>query len=68
MVEVEDPGTKPVRVLMNDVASGDYVIPYFQRGFEWEPSMVSELFVSILQDYYTGLLLSPSENYRQTQT
>ena len=57
MVEVEDPGTMPVRVLMNDVASGDYVIPYFQRGFEWEPSMVSELFISILQDYYTGLLL-----------
>ncbi len=42
---------------MNDVASGEYVIPYFQRGFEWEPSMVSELFTSILQDYYTGLLL-----------
>ncbi len=57
MVEVEDPGTMPVRVLMNDVASGEYVIPYFQRGFEWEPSMVSELFTSILQDYYTGLLL-----------
>jgi len=57
MVEVEDPGTMPVRVLMNDVASGEYVIPYFQRGFEWEPSMVSELFISILQDYYTGLLL-----------
>jgi hypothetical protein len=57
MVEVEDPGTKPVRVLMNDVSSGEYVIPYFQRGFEWEPSMVSELFNSILQDYYTGLLL-----------
>mgnify|MGYP006926874103 FL=1 len=35
MVEVEDPGTMPVRVLMNDVASGEYVIPYFQRGFEW---------------------------------
>jgi len=57
MVEVEDPGTMPVRVLMNDVASGEYVIPYFQRGFEWEPSMVSELFTSILQGYYTGLLL-----------
>ncbi|WP_115864982.1 DUF262 domain-containing protein [Halorussus litoreus] len=68
MVEVEDPGTKPVRVLMSDVASGDYVIPYFQRGFEWEPSMVSELFISILQDYYTGLLLFwELDNHRAEQ-
>lgn len=57
MVEVENPGTKEVRSLMQNVADGSYVIPYFQRGFEWEPSMVSELFESILQNYYTGLLL-----------
>ena len=53
MVEVENPGTKEVSSLMRNVADGSYVIPYFQRGFEWEPSMVSEL----LQNYYTGLLL-----------
>jgi hypothetical protein len=57
MVKSENPGTKNVSELMKDVDSGDYVIPYFQRGFEWEPSMASELFQSILQDYYTGLLL-----------
>lgn len=57
MVEVENPGTKEVRSLMQNVDDGSYVIPYFQRGFEWEPSMVSELFESILQNYYTGLLL-----------
>lgn len=67
MVEVEDPGTMPARVLMNDVASGEYVIPYFQRGFEWEPSMVSELFTSILQDYYTGLLLFWELNYHRAE-
>ena len=57
MVETENPGTKSVSSLMRDVDSGSFVIPYFQRGFEWEPSMASELFQSILQDYYTGLLL-----------
>lgn len=57
MVESEDPGTESVSTLMKQVHSGSFVIPYFQRGFEWEPSMVSELFQSILQDYYTGLLL-----------
>ena len=57
MVEVENPGTKEISSLMGNVTDGSYVIPYFQRGFEWEPSMVSELFESILQNYYTGLLL-----------
>jgi len=53
----EDPGKSNVRELISDVENGNYVIPYFQRGFEWEPSMVSDLFESILQDYYAGLLL-----------
>lgn len=57
MVEVENPATKKVSSLMRNVDDGSYVIPYFQRGFEWDPSMVSELFESILQNYYTGLLL-----------
>lgn len=57
MVEVENPATKKVSTLMKNVDHGSYVIPYFQRGFEWDPSMVSELFESILQNYYTGLLL-----------
>jgi hypothetical protein len=57
MVEVENPGTKQVETLLENVHDGSYVVPYFQRGFEWQPSMVSELFESILQNYYTGLLL-----------
>jgi hypothetical protein len=57
MPDVEDPGTKSVESLLDDVDDGSYVIPYFQRGFEWEPSMVSDLFESIIQNYYTGLLL-----------
>ena len=57
MIEVENPGTKKVESLLEDIADGSYVIPYFQRGFEWEPRMVAELFESIQQEYYTGLLL-----------
>ena len=53
----EDPGKSSVGDLIEAVRKGNYVIPYFQRGFEWQPSMVSDLFESILQDYYAGLLL-----------
>jgi len=53
----ENPGTEKIEDLMKNVHDGSYVIPYFQRGFEWEPRMVCELFDSILQNYYTGLLL-----------
>ncbi|MDD5689174.1 MAG: DUF262 domain-containing protein [Caldisericia bacterium] len=53
----ETPGVEKVDDLLKSVHDGSFVIPYFQRGFEWEPRMVCELFESILQDYYTGLLL-----------
>lgn len=53
----ENPGKSSVRKLVDAVHSGEYVIPHFQRGYEWQPSMVSDLIVSILQDYYAGLLL-----------
>ena len=53
----ENPGTENVEELLKNVHDGSYVIPYFQRGFEWQPRMVCELFESILQDYYTGLIL-----------
>ena len=53
----ENPGTEKVEELLRNVHDGSYVIPYFQRGFEWQPRMVCELFESILQNYYTGLVL-----------
>jgi len=53
----ENPGKASVGDLLKAVHRGDYVIPYFQRGYEWQPSMVSDLLESILQDYYAGLLL-----------
>jgi uncharacterized protein with ParB-like and HNH nuclease domain len=53
----ENPGTEKVKCLLRKVDDGSFVIPYFQRGFEWKPRMVSELVESILQNYFTGLLL-----------
>lgn len=53
----ENPGTEKVNDLLKKVDDGSFVIPYFQRGFEWEPRMVCDLFESILQNYFTGLLL-----------
>jgi len=53
----ENPGTDKVERLLIEVHDGNYVIPYFQRGFEWEPRMVCDLFESILQDYFIGLIL-----------
>ncbi|MFQ5865800.1 MAG: DUF262 domain-containing protein, partial [bacterium] len=53
----ENPGTDKVEDLLKNVHDGSFVIPYFQRGFEWQPSMVCDLFESMLQNYYTGLIL-----------
>lgn len=49
--------TRSVRELLRAIEDGEYVIPHFQRGYEWTPSMVSDLLVSIIQDYFSGLLL-----------
>lgn len=48
---------KTIHDLMKDIDNGLYVIPHFQRGYEWTPSMISDLLVSVLQDYFAGLLL-----------
>jgi hypothetical protein len=65
----ENPGTEKVEELLKNVHDGSYVIPCFQRGFEWQPRMVCELLESILQNYYTGLLLfwdlNPGESQQE---
>lgn len=53
----ENPGMANVETLLQNVADGRYVIPYFQRGFEWQPSMVCDLLQSLLQNYYAGPIL-----------
>ena len=50
-------GPELVSNLLNHITKGDYVIPHFQRDFDWQPSMVSDLLISLLHDYYSGTLL-----------
>ena len=43
--------------LIDSLKKGHYVIPDFQRDFEWAPWDVLELIRSIFMDYYIGTLL-----------
>lgn len=53
--------------LIDSLKKGHYVIPDFQRDFEWEPWDVRELIRSIFMDYYIGTLLlwkGNNENFK----
>lgn len=43
--------------LIEDLKKGKFVIPDFQREFEWKPWDVLDLIKSIFMDYYIGTLL-----------
>ena len=43
--------------LINNLRDGRYIIPDFQREFEWGAKDVVELLRSIFEDYYIGTLL-----------
>lgn len=43
--------------MVSRLREGRYVIPDFQRDFEWEPWDINELMRSIFRDYYIGSLL-----------
>ncbi|MCX6668499.1 MAG: DUF262 domain-containing protein, partial [Methanothrix sp.] len=47
----------PIQDFISDINKGKYVIPYFQRPFDWGPGMVNDLFNSILHEYYAGTIL-----------
>lgn len=52
--------------MVSYLRDGQYVIPDFQRDFEWEPGDINELMRSIFLDYYIGSLLlwkGKTENY-----
>jgi len=61
---------KPDHISLNNMVSrlrdGQYVIPDFQRDFEWQPWDINSLMSSIFRDYYIGSLLlwrGKDENY-----
>jgi len=43
--------------LLHQLKEGRFVIPDFQREFEWEPWDIRDLIKSVLLDYYIGTLL-----------
>lgn len=53
--------------LLSQIHKGEFVIPDFQREFEWNPWDVADLLKSIFMDYYVGTLLfwkASDENIR----
>lgn len=66
MKNAQKPDHTSLNTLIGWLKEGRFVIPDFQREFEWEPWDISELMRSIFLDYYIGSLLlwkSKSENF-----
>jgi hypothetical protein len=57
MKDVQKPDHVSLTTLVNRLREGRYVIPDFQREFEWKPWDIRDLIRSIFLDYYIGSLL-----------
>lgn len=57
MKHIEKAESKHLDKIITDLREGKYVIPDFQREFEWNPWDVNGLIASIFMDYYIGTLL-----------
>ena len=57
MKDAQKPAHVTLTGLVNRLRDGRYVIPDFQREFEWKPWDISALMRSIFLDYYIGSLL-----------
>ncbi len=57
MKDAQKPDHISLTTLINRLREGRYVIPDFQREFEWDPGDIRELMRSIFLDYYIGSLL-----------
>lgn len=57
MKDAQIPNHVSLNALIAWLRDGRFVIPDFQREFEWEPWDINELMRSILLDYYIGSLL-----------
>ncbi len=57
MRDAQKPDHVSLNTLVNRLREGRFVIPDFQREFEWKPWDVSDLMRSIFSDYYIGSLL-----------
>lgn len=57
MKDAQKPDHISLNSLVNHLREGRFVIPDFQREFEWKPWDIRELMRSIFLDYYIGSLL-----------
>ncbi|WP_299100902.1 DUF262 domain-containing protein [uncultured Winogradskyella sp.] len=68
MKNVQKPEKIHLGRLISEIGKGRFVIPDFQREFDWQPWDVRDLIKSIFMDYYIGTLLlweGNKENYRK---
>src|SRR3954469_3881132 len=57
MKDAQKPDHVSLSTLVNYLREGRFVIPDFQREFEWKPWDIRDLVRSIFLDYYIGSLL-----------
>ena len=57
MKDVQTPDHVSLSGLISRLRDGRFVIPDFQREFEWQPKDIRDLMRSIFLDYYIGSLL-----------
>ena len=57
MKNTQKPNLFSLNTLIQNLRAGYFVIPNFQREFEWKPSDIRALMRSIFLDYYIGSLL-----------
>jgi len=57
MRDVQKPDHKSLNSIIGMLREGRFVIPDFQRDFEWDPWDIKDLIKSIFLDYYIGSLL-----------
>jgi uncharacterized protein with ParB-like and HNH nuclease domain len=65
MKDAQKPDHVSLTTLVSRLREGRFVIPDFQRDFEWKPWDIRELMRSIFLDYYIGSLL-PWKGQRET--
>ena len=67
MKDAQKPDHVSLNTLIGRLREGRFVIPDFQREFEWKPWDIRELMRSIFLDYYIGSLLlwkGKQENFK----
>lgn len=57
MQDAQRPDHRSLNSLVGYLKEGSYVVPDFQREFEWDPSNINALMRSIFLDYFIGSLL-----------